>query len=214
MLINNGLEIIRAYELCILADNNTFACDSCPYKDADKETPMPCYNILRDDALELMKKYEEERMLGGTITLNYNNYVTDEEIRKLCLDVITKKFEQQIKSEADVERVLSNLTSEYIFNWVSKAIGHDPDVVKDAIADGVKRAIEGDLIKYKVFQRADAWERSESPAVKILDEILTNSREKIEAEVNRRIEQYDFKELRDEIEDTIYGVICQKLREE
>lgn len=213
-MLNSRLEIIRAFELCILADNNSFACDDCPYKDADREKPTPCYDILRNDALELMKKYEEERMLGGTVTLNYHNYVTDEEIRKLCLDVIANKLGQQIKCEADAERVLSNLTSEYIFNWVSNAINGDHDVVKKAIADGVKEAIEGNHIKYQVFRRADAWERSESPAVKILDEMLSNSREKIEAEVNRRIEQYDFKELRDEIEDTIYGVICQKLREE
>ena len=87
------------------------------------------------------------------------------------------------------------------------------EYVESAIADGIKKAIEGDTIKYKVFQRKDAWDRSESPAVKILDDALANSKDLIEAEVEKRIKEYDFRELRETIEDTIYDVICRKLRE-
>ena len=89
----------------------------------------------------------------------------------------------------------------------------DREYIESAIADGIKKAIEGDTIKYKVFQRKDVWERSESPAVKILDEVLANSRPLIEAEVEKRIKEYPFRELREEIEDTIYGIICHKLKE-
>lgn len=148
------------------------------------------------------------------ISIDVNDYLTEEDIRNEAKAALHYAFADQLRKESDVERVLSNLTQGYIFRMVCDKLNVDREYIESAIADGVKKAIEEDTIKYKVFQRKDAWEGSESPAVKILDDTLANSKELIEAEVEKRIKEYDFHELRDEIEDTIYEVICRKLREE
>lgn len=147
------------------------------------------------------------------VSIDVNDYLTEEDIRNEAKAALHYAFADQLRKESDVERVLSNLTQGYIFRMVCDKLNVNREYIESAIADGVKKAIEGDTIKYKVFQRKDAWERSESPAVKILDDALVNSKELIEAEVEKRIREYDFHELQEEIQDTIYEVICRKLKE-
>lgn len=147
------------------------------------------------------------------ISIDVNDYLTEEDIRNEAKAALHYAFADQLRKKSDVERVLSNLTQGYIFRMVCDKLNVDREYIETAIADGVKKAIEGDMIKYNVFRRKDAWERSESPAVKILDDALASSKELIKAEVERRIREYDFHELREEIQDTIYEVICRKLKE-
>ena len=47
-------KIARAAELCLEADNNTFLCDDCPYRDEDDRDGERCWNKLRCDAFELL----------------------------------------------------------------------------------------------------------------------------------------------------------------
>lgn len=147
-----------------------------------------------------------------TIDIDLKEYLTEDGIRRAAMDTLYTMFREHLRTEADIERVLSNLTSEYIFTAVCKALNEDMDYITSAIAKGVDEAIKGDHIKYQVFRRKDIWDRTESPAVKILDDVLKESRPLIEEQVRKRIEQYNFRELEDNIEDTIYGVICDMLR--
>lgn len=146
-----------------------------------------------------------------TMNINLGYYLTRDEMKQIAIEELRSAFRRELKNEAEIERVLSNLTHEYIFREVCKDI-EGIDNIEDAIREHVEAAIKSDHIKYTVFRRANAWERTESPAVKILDEVLKESRPLIEAEVRKRIEQYHFSELRDAIEDTVYEVICRQLR--
>lgn len=147
------------------------------------------------------------------ITINLEDYVTPEEIKAQALYTLSCHFENQLRCEADIDRVLSNLTSEYIFERVCMNLDISHEEVERRITEGIQKALESDHIKYYVFRRKDAWDRSESPAVTILDNVLKDCRATIEREVEKRIAEYDFRELREEIEDTIYYTICRKLQE-
>lgn len=140
------------------------------------------------------------------------DYLTEEDIKDAAMDAIRSIFQSQLRKESDVERVLSNIASSFVMKWVADALLITEDEIRDGIAKGVKAAIEGDHIKYYVFRRKDLWDRDEGPGTAMLDEAIKNSRELIESEVQRRIKEYDFRELREEIEDTIYDVICRNLR--
>lgn len=149
------------------------------------------------------------------ISIKLEDYVNEQDIRDEALRAIGESFKEQFRKEADVERVLSNLSHEYVFHEVVKYLEIDSEEVEKRIKEGIVKALspERNTIAYKVFQRADAWDRTESPAVKILDDVLKDSRPKIEACVNKIIEEYPFRELREEIEDTIYDCIVRKLQE-
>lgn len=147
------------------------------------------------------------------IEIEVKDYLTDEQIQEAALVILERELYRQINKEASLERVLANLTGEYIFSRVCEHIQIGREEIERIIAENVKKALESDHIMYQVFRRKDVWDRSESPAVKILDDVLAATRPVIEQEVERRIAEYPFRELTEEIEDTIYGVICRKLRE-
>ena len=147
------------------------------------------------------------------MTIKVDDYLSKEEIKEIAIDELKESFRDQFRKETDIERVLSNLSHEYVFHRVMQHLEINSEDVEKIIIDGVAKALEPDTIRWKVFQRKDAWERTESPAVRILDDVLKDCRPKIEEMVNANIEKYDFKELRDEIEDTIYACICRKLSE-
>lgn len=149
------------------------------------------------------------------ISIKLEDYVNEQDIRDEALRAIGESFKEQFRKEADVERVLSNLSHEYVFHEVAKFLELDSDEVERRIKEGIAKALapEENTIKWQVFQRASAWERTESPAVKILDDVLKDSRPKIEECVNKIIEEYPFRELREEIENTIYDCIVRKLQE-
>lgn len=146
------------------------------------------------------------------LEINIFDYVSPEKITEIAEDEIRRAFREQFRKEADVERVLSNLTAEYVFKlieneWASHAVDFEK-----ALRERIDSAIRDDSVKYYVFRRKDAWDRTESPAVKILDEECANSRPLIREMVEKHIREYPFHELdRDEIGGVIYDVIMEKI---
>ena len=146
------------------------------------------------------------------ITIDAFDYISPEKISEIVEDEIRYAIRSQIKKESDIERVLTNFTAEYIFKlmeseWAANAIDFEK-----ALKEAINNAIESDHVKYYVFRRKDAWDRTESPAVKILDEECANSRPLIHEMVEKHIREYPFHELdRDEIGNVIYDVIMEKI---
>ena len=146
------------------------------------------------------------------ITINAFDYISPEKISEIVEDEIRMAIRSQIKKEADIERVLTNFTAEYIFKIMeSEWAAHSVDFEK-SLREAINKAIETDHVKYYVFRRKDAWDRTESPAVKILDEECANSRPLIREMVEKHIREYPFYELdSDEIGSVIYDVIMTKI---
>lgn len=149
--------------------------------------------------------------MENVLTININDYVSRERIQELAEEQVRLAFASQFRKEADVERVLTNLSYEYVFRLLEDSVGIGRDEVERRIAAGLEKALVPDTIRYEVFRRSDAWSRTESPAVKILDECLKDCRPKIEEMVNKIIEEYPFDELRTDILDTIYCCIERML---
>jgi hypothetical protein len=146
------------------------------------------------------------------ITIDTFDYISPEKISEIVEDEIRYAIRSQIKKEADIERVLTNFTAEYVFKlmeseWAANAVDFEK-----ALREAINHAIESDHVKYYVFRRKDAWDRTESPAVKILDEECANSRPLIREMVEKHIKEYPFHELdREEIGCVIYDVIMRKI---
>lgn len=146
------------------------------------------------------------------ITIDVFDYITPEKMTEIVEDEIRYAIRSQIQKESDIERVLTNFTAEYIFKimeseWAANAVDFEK-----SLREAINKAIETDHVKYYVFRRKDAWDRTESPAVKILDEECANSRPLIREMVEKHIREYPFHELDlDEIGNVIYDVIMTKI---
>ena len=145
--------------------------------------------------------------------IDIKNYLTDEDLRDLAMDVVRDKFRAVFQNEKEINRIITNLGYEFVFKAVCDAFGKSREELEKKLINGIYEALDSDHIRFQVFRRKDVWHTDESPAVKILDEVLRESKPRIEAEVNRRISEYPFRELEDEITDTIYECICRKFRE-
>lgn len=142
------------------------------------------------------------------ITIDINDYLSKEEIKEIAEQELRAAFREQFRKEADVERVLTNLSLEYVHALVAEQWDGDFD---ELLRQKVREAIEKS-VSYHVFRRKDAWSRTESPAVAILDDECRNSRPLIRECVEKRIREYPFHELdRNEIGDVIYEVIMGRI---
>lgn len=141
--------------------------------------------------------------------IDIDEYFTPEMIKEIAEDELRKAFRRQFQKESDVERVISNLSSEFVFTLVAEQWDGD---FTELLRKKIREAIEDDTLKYIVFRRKDAWDRTESPAVAILDEECKNARPLIKECVEKHIREYPFHELdRDEIGDVIYDVIMDRI---
>lgn len=145
------------------------------------------------------------------IKIDINDYLPPERIVEIIEEELRYSIRSQLQKEADIERVLANFTSEYVFSlieseWLANAVDFEK-----ALREKIEDVLKGD-ISYYIFRRKDAWLRSESPAVAILDEECRNSRPLIREAVEKHIREYPFHELdREEIGSVIYDVIMEKI---
>lgn len=143
------------------------------------------------------------------VEIELNDYFSQEELKSIAEEELRYAFRGQFQKEADVERVITNLSLEYVFALVAEQWDGD---FAELLRKKVKESIDTDTIKYEVFRRSDAWNRTQSPAVDILDDECKNSRPLIKAAVEKHIAEYPFRELdHDEIGEVIYDVIMQKI---
>ena len=140
--------------------------------------------------------------------IDIEDFFSKEEIKEIAEQELRAAFLEQFRKESDVERVITNLSLEYVHALVAEQWDGDFD---ELLRKKVREAVEKG-VSYHVFRRKDAWDRTESPAVAILDEECKNSRPLIRECVEKHIREYPFSELdRNEIGDVIYEVIMEKI---
>lgn len=146
--------------------------------------------------------------MNQEITVNVSEFFSKEELKEIAEQELRAAFHAQFQKESDVEQVIVNLSWEYICKLVAEQWDGD---FEELLRQEVRKAIE-DGVGWQVFRRKDAWDRTESPAVKIMDEELKNSRPLIRAAIEKRIAEYPFYELdKNEIGETIWEVIMEKI---
>ena len=146
------------------------------------------------------------------IEIYIEDYLSTEEIKEICEDTMRGIIREQFRKEADVDRVISNLSYEFLFKQISESIGEDAIAL---IKSKVKKLLQNDsTIKFELFRKADAWERSESIGYSILKQSIKDNADLINERVKETINAYDFgskDEIKCAIEDSVHSYIAEKL---
>jgi len=143
------------------------------------------------------------------LKINIEDYLSESEIKEIAKEELQYSFRQLLKKETDIERILSNISHEFVFDLINSQCDCD---LEQILKDKIKETLQDEDISYYLFRRKDAWDRSESPLVKIMDEECTNSRPLIKKKIEEHIKEYPFNELdRNEIGYTISEVINERL---
>jgi len=143
------------------------------------------------------------------IKIDVSNYLTHEEIKEECRMAIRSIIKEQFSKESQIQRLISNLGYEFIFEAVSQEMGMD---AREAISEVVfDLASDVSHIRYEMWRRKDAWERTESPAITIMNEAIKENRDFIEASVRAAIKEFEFPDVRQAMYDMAQEVIYEKL---
>ena len=145
-----------------------------------------------------------------TVQFNVLDYLTPDEIKDECKKAIQSSVKEMFaKDEAGIDRLICNLGYEFVFRAVSAAIGED---AREKIAAKVAELLQkDDAIKYEMWRRRDAWDRTESPAIGILDDSIKANRLLIFQKVQEAIRDYDFYDVNEAMYAAAQDVIRQRI---
>ena len=102
------------------------------------------------------------------IEIDINEYFTPEMIKEIAEDELRKAFRRQFQKESDVERVISNLSYEFVFTLVAEQ--WDGDFAE------LKECVEKHIREYP-FHELDRNEIGDVIYDVIMDRILSPRRE-------------------------------------
>lgn len=144
------------------------------------------------------------------ITFDVFDYLSPDEIREECKLAIQRSVHETFaRNENEIQRLISNLGYEFVFNAVSEAIGKD---AKKAIVEVVQKlASDKSHIQYLMWRRKDVWERYESPAIGILDEAIKDNKQLIRDCVQQQIRECEIPDVRDAMFDMACEIVREKL---
>ena len=144
------------------------------------------------------------------LTIRLEDYVTPEEIKAIAMEAVRDSICRTFRGdETNINRLISNLSYEFIFKAVSDAIGED---AQSKITSKVKELLEdGSSIRYELWRKKDAWEKSESPAIGILFEAIKDNKDLIRNKVIQSIDNYDFGDMQYVMYETLQTVVYEKI---
>lgn len=144
------------------------------------------------------------------VTFNVFDYLTMDEIREECKNAIRLSVHNTFaKNESEVQRLISNLGYEFIFNAVSVAIGKD---AQKAIAEKVAELSQDrNAIKFEMWRKKDAWRTTESPAIGILYEAIKDNKLLMRECVQNTIKEFEFYDVREAMWETAKEIVREKL---
>lgn len=111
-----------------------------------------------------------------------------------------------------MERLISNLGYAFVFKAIQETTGEDS---LQKLKNTVKKLISQEsTISYELFKIPNAWDRTESVGIKILNEALKENEPLIKEKVKDAISDYDFlsrKDLQCRMEDLFHEMLEEKL---
>lgn len=113
--------------------------------------------------------------------MNFDKYLTQEEMRDIAIQEWREMCREACKGNA--ERIMSNIAHDVVASMVDDSLG---DGSRELIRAKAIEAIYK-LSEFTVFRRADAWDRGESPAYKVLMESVSSQKNLIDKKVEHAI---------------------------
>jgi hypothetical protein len=137
------------------------------------------------------------------LKINIEDYLTHEEIKNIVTDALRESIISVFRGdEANINRLISNLSYEFIFEAVSDAIGED---AQTKITNKVKELLEDENhIRYELW-RKNIYDDYESPAIPMLHKAIKDNEDLIRAKVVQSIDQFKF----DGVQDAMYNALNQ-----
>lgn len=141
------------------------------------------------------------------VEIDTDEYLDKKEIKEIIETAIQDCVYRKYSSEKEQERLISNLSYQYVFKMIDEAID---DNLEELIKRNVIRIIN-DMTSYSVFRHKNMYGDDDSLGTKIINEEVENSRDLIKQKVEEHINGYHYQDVKDNICDYVYECINDKL---
>lgn len=145
------------------------------------------------------------------ITINVDDYLKPDDIKVCCMeaikDVLHRKF---YNNEEQINRMIVNLSYEFVFKCVSDAIGKDAEKL---IVDKVHQLLMDDdsHIRYEMWRKKDIWTKENSPAVDIMHKAIKDNEGLIRKKVCEAIDEFKFDDVKTSIYEGLDSILYEKI---
>jgi tRNA A37 N6-isopentenylltransferase MiaA len=143
--------------------------------------------------------------------INITDYLNHEEIKDAARDAVKDIVYGFLKTETDMERILSNHAYKIVQDMVSDRFDGD---MEEILITNTKKVIK-QLSANTVFKPKSAWDGESSKGWDLLQEALVKYKERIFNNVAQRIDELTTGEAASEIkaaiEQTLYEVVQDRL---
>lgn len=144
------------------------------------------------------------------LKINIEDYLSHEEIKSIAMDAVRESIISIFrKDEANINRLISNLSYEFIFEAVSDAIGED---AQTKITNKVKELLEDEsCIRYELWRKKDTFEKYESPAIPMLHKAIEDNKWLLREKVTQSIARYEFSDVQDAMYNALNQIVYDKV---
>lgn len=141
------------------------------------------------------------------ISIKVEDFLTKEEIREICIEELRIRFREEMRTMADAERVISNLTYSEVIGIVNNEWGIDLTAkLKKRMTDVI--CGDGSTLKFTMFKEPDAWSREAGKGWKILQEEMDNCRPLIREKVEQAVGDFNIlREVKKAIMETFRDIV-------
>lgn len=138
------------------------------------------------------------------------NYLSEEQKQRIAEQMFRERLSAAMPDAKNVERILTNNAYTIMQGIVDPLMDDD---MKSIIKSNVKGVVNG-LSNYNVFKAPDAWDREASRGWELLQEALSNSKDRIEARVHELIDEYVSREFVGELRECVMEIVEKRLFKE
>ena len=121
------------------------------------------------------------------------DYLSEDEIRDMCRDVVREQVTEALKSEKSLERIVTDMAYQTVLDACEETTGQDMlGMIEERIP-----AIVANLSSWRVFRPKDEWDRDESRGWTYLQEALEKARPLIDQRVAELVSEIDLSTVGD-----------------
>lgn len=137
------------------------------------------------------------------IDINIKDYISDEEIKAIIEDEITRETRKMLCNEKEITRILTNISYYELWNKIEQEVPNCQEIIKNK----TKEKIE-DLSKFDIFRKAeDYFNEKDSYAQTILNKTIENNKNIIDNKVKTIMEELSLSDLKYDIQGIIENYI-------
>jgi len=129
-----------------------------------------------------------------TIVIDINDYLSESEKKEYAIEVFKESVKQElfkgkqgIQLDAEIQRVIGNISHFIVMEEVQKYIPNYEELIKKKTLDVINK----DSFNYEVFKKKNAWDNEESLAITYMNETIKENKDVFQKRIKETIENYD-----------------------